>query len=51
MKKGRFSKSEISYIKLNYETHPITSLAETLDRDPDSVKSFSQTSDRESFVV
>ena len=40
MKKGRFSKSEISYIKINYETLPAASIAETLDRDPESIKNF-----------
>jgi septum formation inhibitor MinC len=40
MKKGRFSKTEISYIKLHHETIPVGQIAENLDRDPESVENF-----------
>ena len=40
MKKGRFSKTEISYIKLHHETIPVGQIAENLDRDPESIENF-----------
>ena len=40
MRKGRFSKKEIAYIKNNCETLSHSQLAKELDRDPDSVGSF-----------
>ena len=33
MKKGRFSKHEISYIKLHHETIPVSEIAKNLDRE------------------
>ena len=40
MKKGRFSKTEMSYIKLHHETIPVGQIAEDLDRDPESIENF-----------
>ena len=40
MRKGRFSKKEIAYIKDNCETLSHSQLAKELNRDPDSVGSF-----------
>ena len=40
MKKGRFSKQEISLIKNNYKKLSYEQLGEKLDRDPESVEKF-----------
>ena len=40
MKKGRFSKTEISYIKLHHEKISVADIASHLDRDPESIENY-----------
>ena len=40
MKKGSFSKTEISYIKLHHEKISVADIASHLDRDPESIENY-----------